>query len=105
MDSRTLQTGAATDSAPPGSESVHVAGSTDVFIKSFVFSPEVPIRIDYEAKWFHSEQVVSTRNKRDKLFSFSQSTLTGILLGLGHLDNSEVTLKAISYKQGSVMVY
>ena len=70
MDSRTLQTGAATDSAPPGSESVHVAGSTDVFIKSFVFSPEVPIRIDYEAKWFHSEQVVSTRNKRDKLFSF-----------------------------------
>lgn len=30
----------------------------DVFIKSFVFYPEVPIRIDYEAKRFHSGQVV-----------------------------------------------
>lgn len=34
------------------------------------------------------------------LLPLQQGTLTGILLGLSHLDNSEVTLKAISFKQG-----
>lgn len=57
VDSKTPA--AATDSVPLP----NVADSTDVFIKSFVFSPEVPIRIDYEAKWFHSEQVVGISSK------------------------------------------
>lgn len=56
-----------------------------VFIKSFVFYPDVPIRIDYEAKRLISEHL---------------GTFAGLLLGLSHLDNSEVTLKSITYKQG-----
>jgi autophagy-related protein 2 len=59
--------------------------SNDIFIKSFVFSPDLPIRIDYEAKRLLSEQL---------------GTLAGLLLGLSHLDNSEVTLKSLTYKQG-----
>lgn len=38
--------------------------STSVFIKSFVFYPDVPIRIDYEAKRLISEQLVSTCDYR-----------------------------------------
>ena len=31
--------------------------SKEVFIRSFVFQPELPIRIDYEAKGFKTEMV------------------------------------------------
>ena len=65
VDSRTPSAAAVEPPPPPPSVATE---STDVFIKSFVFSPEVPIRIDYEAKWFHSEQVVGTNSKeRSKL--------------------------------------
>ena len=56
-----------------------------VFIKSFVFQPDVPIRIDYEARSYNNE---------------SLGTFAGILLGLSCLDCSEVKLKSISLKNG-----
>lgn len=60
------------------------SGNQEVFIRSFIFQPDLPIRIDYEAKRFKTEM----------------GTLAGILLGLGHLNTSEVRLKALTYKKG-----
>ena len=44
--------------AESGGEAVSGSSSSDVFIKSFVFQPELPIRIDYEGKRFQMEAVV-----------------------------------------------
>ena len=40
------------------SQSISGGSISDVFIKSFVFQPELPIRIDYEGKRFQMEAVV-----------------------------------------------
>ncbi|XP_071542076.1 autophagy-related protein 2 homolog A [Panulirus ornatus] len=63
----------ADDSAPP-------------YFKSFVFSPDVPIRIDYHGKHvdIHSQY----------------GPIAGLIIGLGQLNQSELTLKSIVHKSG-----
>ncbi|KAL5463584.1 hypothetical protein EMCRGX_G032495 [Ephydatia muelleri] len=72
-------------SATPTTAAADHGSPKAVFIKSFVFQPDVPIRIDYEARSFDTE---------------SMGTFAGILLGLSCLDCSEVKLKSISLKNG-----
>lgn len=55
-----------------------------VYIRQFVFSPDVTIRIDYEGR--HVD--------------LSQGSLAGLLMGLAQLNCSEITLKRIVYKHG-----
>lgn len=55
-----------------------------VYIRQFVFSPDVTIRIDYEGR--HVD--------------LSQGSLAGLLMGLGQLSNSEITLKSIIHRHG-----
>lgn len=64
-----------------------VSGSANqqpVYIKSFTFSPDVPIRLDYHAKHL----------------DFEQGALAGILMGLAHLDHSELVLRRVQAKHG-----
>jgi autophagy-related protein 2 len=56
----------------------------DVFIRSFTFGPDVPIRIDYSAKYL----------------DLTQGALTGLLAGMASLNGSELTLKSASYHSG-----
>ncbi|XP_052770169.1 autophagy-related protein 2 homolog B-like [Mya arenaria] len=62
------------------SDTVHT--SQPVFFKSFVFSPDVPIMLDYQGK-----------------FDSEHGTLAG-LGGLVSLNKAELKLKRLSYKQG-----
>lgn len=55
-----------------------------IYIKSFTFSPDVPIRLDYHAKHL----------------DFEQGALAGILMGLAHLDHSELVLHRVQAKHG-----
>ncbi|GFG37838.1 hypothetical protein Cfor_03151 [Coptotermes formosanus] len=55
-----------------------------VFFRSFLFSREVPIRLDYQGK----------------RVDMTHGPLAGLLMGLGELNSSEVTLKCISYRHG-----
>lgn len=55
-----------------------------IYIKSFTFSPDVPIRLDYHAKHLN----------------FEQGALAGILMGLAHLDHSELILRRVQAKHG-----
>lgn len=55
-----------------------------IYIKSFTFSPDVPIRLDYHAKHL----------------DFEQGALAGILMGLAHLDHSELVLRRVQAKHG-----
>lgn len=55
-----------------------------VFFREFRFTSEVPIRLDY-----HGKHV-----------SMDQCTLTGILIGLAQLNNSELKLKRLCYRHG-----
>ena len=74
-----------------------------IFIKSFVFQPDLPIRIDYEAKGFKTEIVSVLALSWLPCGSVCwcvQGTVAGILFGLSHLNNSEVSLKALHYKKG-----
>merc|ERR1719474_70002 len=57
---------------------------SNVYFKSFVFSPSVPIRIDYVGKYV----------------DLTQGALTGILAGLAQLNCSEITLRQLEFKQG-----
>ena len=66
-------------SPTPGS-----SGVPATYFKSFVFSPAVPIRIDYVGKYV----------------DFTQGAVTGILAGLAQLNCSELTLKQLEFKQG-----
>jgi autophagy-related protein 2 len=52
--------------------------------RSFIFSQEVPIRLDY-----HGKRVDMTHGP-----------LAGLLMGLGQLNCSELRLKRISYRHG-----
>lgn len=54
------------------------------FFRSFVFSPEVPIRLDYQGKRVDMEQ----------------GTLVGLLIGLGQLNCSELRLKRLCCRSG-----
>ncbi|KAE8586365.1 hypothetical protein XENTR_v10021645 [Xenopus tropicalis] len=55
-----------------------------VFFREFRFTSEVPIRLDYHGKHL----------------SMDQGTLTGILIGLAQLNNSELKLKRLCYRHG-----
>lgn len=59
----------ATHSSRPASANEHppTAPGADVFIKSFVFGPDLPIRIDYEGKRFSMEELVG--RCVDRMFS------------------------------------
>ena len=58
--------------------------AAEVFIRSFKFGPDVPIRIDYSAKYV----------------DLTQGALTGLLAGIASLNGSEFTLKSVSYNSG-----
>ncbi|XP_066992632.2 autophagy-related protein 2 homolog A [Anabrus simplex] len=55
-----------------------------IFFRSFVFSPEVPIRLDYQGK----------------RVDMTHGPLAGLLMGLGQLNCSELRLKRLSYRHG-----
>lgn len=55
-----------------------------VYIRQFVFSPEVTIRLDYEGRHI----------------DFTHGSLAGLLMGLAQLNCSEITLKRIVHKHG-----
>jgi len=55
-----------------------------VYIRQFVFSPDVTIRLDYEGR--HVD--------------LRQGSLAGLLMGLAQLNCSEITLKRIVHKHG-----
>jgi len=60
------------------------AAPGNIYFKSFVFSPSVPIRVDYVGKYV----------------DLTQGALTGILAGLAQLNCSELTLKQLDLKAG-----
>ncbi|KAK7506847.1 hypothetical protein BaRGS_00001698 [Batillaria attramentaria] len=66
-----------------GSDTSSNYDDSPVFFKSVVFSPAVPIRLDYSGKCLDMDR-----------------TLAGLLIGLAQLNNSELCLKRISHKQG-----
>lgn len=58
--------------------------SSPIFFRQIIFSPEVPIRIDYQGK----------------RVEMSHGPLAGLLMGLGQLQCSEIRLKKINYRHG-----
>lgn len=58
----------------------------ELYIRSFTFTRDVPIRIDYSAKYM----------------DLTQGALAGMLAGLTSLDCSELTLKRVHYTNGIV---
>ncbi|XP_075223558.1 autophagy-related 2 [Lycorma delicatula] len=58
--------------------------SSPIFFRSFVFTPEVPIRLDYEGK----------------RVDMTHGPLAGLLMGLGQLSCSELRLKRLEHKHG-----
>ncbi|PSN53370.1 hypothetical protein C0J52_03803 [Blattella germanica] len=62
--------------------------STPIFFRSFLFSREVLIKLDYQGK----------------RVDMTHGPLPGLLLGLGQLQNSEFRLKRISYRHGLTIV-
>jgi len=72
-------------SSTPGPSGSGGSGtSSNLYFKSFKFSPAVPIRIDYVGKYV----------------DLTQGALTGILAGLAQLNCSEITLKELEFRQG-----
>ncbi|XP_076030640.1 autophagy-related 2 [Oratosquilla oratoria] len=57
-----------------------------IYFKSFIFSPDVSIKIDYHGK--HID------------INSQYGPLAGLLIGLGQLNNSELTLKSVVLKSG-----
>ncbi|XP_053671919.1 autophagy-related protein 2 homolog A [Anopheles nili] len=58
--------------------------ATPIYFRNVIFSPDVPIRIDYHGK----------------RMELSHGSLAGLLMGLGQLQCSEIRLKKISYRHG-----
>uniref|UniRef100_A0A182N5K0 Autophagy-related protein 2 n=1 Tax=Anopheles dirus TaxID=7168 RepID=A0A182N5K0_9DIPT len=58
--------------------------SAPIYFRNVIFSPDVPIRIDYHGK----------------RMELSHGSLAGLLMGLGQLQCSEIRLKKISYRHG-----
>jgi len=69
---------------PPGAD---VEGSP-VFVKAFMFSPEVPIRVDYKGKNLRGDK------------NMVSNPLTNLLIGLAQLNCSELRLRSLCYRQG-----
>ncbi|XP_050544499.1 autophagy-related protein 2 homolog B [Daktulosphaira vitifoliae] len=61
-----------------------IDNKSPVYIRQFVFSPDVTIRLDYEGRHI----------------DFSKGSLAGLLMGLAQLNCSEIKLKRIVYKHG-----
>jgi autophagy-related protein 2 len=59
-----------------------------IYIKSFLFAPAVPIRIDYVGKYV----------------DLTQGALTGLLAGLAQLNCSEITLKQLELRQAGLAI-
>ncbi|MCL4126138.1 UNVERIFIED_CONTAM: hypothetical protein GTU68_038838 [Idotea baltica] len=57
-----------------------------VYFRNVVFSPDVPIKIDYHGK--HVD------------INSQYGALAGLIIGLGQLDHSEITLKRVEFKSG-----
>ncbi|CAH2094707.1 unnamed protein product [Euphydryas editha] len=55
-----------------------------IYFRRVVFTPEVPIRLDYVRK----------------CFDMSVGPLAGLIMGLGHLNYSELTLKRLDHRSG-----
>ncbi|KAK9497547.1 hypothetical protein O3M35_004247 [Rhynocoris fuscipes] len=64
--------------------SKNITRSQPLFIRNFIFSPEVPIRIDYEGK----------------RVDLTHGPLAGLLMGLAQLNCLQIRLKRLSYKHG-----
>ena len=58
--------------------------TSPVFFRQIIFSPDVPIRLDYQGK----------------RVELSHGPVAGLLMGLGQLQCSEIRLKKISYRHG-----
>ncbi|KAK3878072.1 hypothetical protein Pcinc_017284 [Petrolisthes cinctipes] len=65
---------------------VKADGNAPPYFKSFVFSPDVPIRIDYHGKHIDVNS--------------QYGPIAGLIIGLGQLSQSELTLKSIVHKSG-----
>lgn len=92
--------------APPAPNPPTSTQAGQVFIRSFVFQPALPIKIDYTTKWrFPTDTMVSyiwtaIGSASTLTCSVPKGTLPGILISLYHLDNSELTLKSLNCKTG-----
>lgn len=60
------------------------SSESPIFFRQIIFSPDVPIRLDYQGK----------------RVELSHGPLAGLLMGLGQLQCSEICLKKISYRHG-----
>ncbi|KAG5882217.1 hypothetical protein JTB14_024728 [Gonioctena quinquepunctata] len=72
---------------PESTSAMVTSSSTDkspVYFRNVIFSPDVPIRLDY-----HGKRVDMTHG-----------SLPGLLMGLGQLNCSELRLKRLSYRHG-----
>lgn len=72
----------AKESSDAGSE--QTTSESPIFFRQIIFSPDVPIRLDYQGK----------------RVELSHGPLAGLLMGLGQLQCSEIRLKKISYRHG-----
>lgn len=72
--------------APESSEATvePTSEASPIFFRHVIFSPDVPIRLDYQGK----------------RVELSHGPLAGLLMGLGQLQCSEIRLKKISYRHG-----
>lgn len=66
------------------SEQSASTSDSPIFFRQIIFSPDVPIRLDYQGK----------------RVELSHGPLAGLLMGLGQLQCSEIRLKKISYRHG-----
>ncbi|XP_077537493.1 autophagy-related 2 isoform X2 [Haemaphysalis longicornis] len=70
--------------SPPPSSTSSSGGPPPLYIRTFAFTSDVPIRIDY-----HGKRV-----------AMDQGALAGLLMGLGQLNCLEITLKRLYCRQG-----
>lgn len=66
-------------------DSSELAASSPIYFRSFTFSPDVLIRFDYHGKGVDLSQGPS---------------FSGLLVGLGQLNCSQLTLKRLSHRHG-----
>lgn len=70
--------------SPVSPDDANSSKPSSLFVKSFEFTPAVPIRLDYHGK----------------RIDFEQGTIPGLLMGLAHLNQSELYLKRLHQKRG-----
>lgn len=73
-----------TKETPETTPSEQSTSDSPIFFRQIIFSPDVPIRLDYQGK----------------RVELSHGPLAGLLMGLGQLQCSEIRLKKISYRSG-----